>query len=149
MQTIACYTLFDITNTGVLNRSKPVVDMDYNDWSYKRNTQCNFDTILQAVSLRSLPEIQQKPKKIEIKFSEFTDFGFLFEEETPQNCWYFTFNVMSTTVFNDGISELGSLYDDCHNVPMIKCGTEYDKLPEFLNVSPELKNIHFKIVGND
>jgi len=45
MHTITCYTLFDITNTNVLNRSKPVGD-DVDIWKVQRNSQANFDTIL-------------------------------------------------------------------------------------------------------
>ena len=67
---IACYTLFDITQTGVLNRSKPAVDMDPEVWIYKRNTQCNFDTILQVISLRSQPEVIDLPVKKMVRFDE-------------------------------------------------------------------------------
>ena len=76
--TVSCYTLFDITQTGTVNRNKPAIDEDENIWLHKRNTQCNFDTILQAISLRSQPEILNYPKQIKIKFDEFDNFGFLF-----------------------------------------------------------------------
>lgn len=146
MHIIECYTLFDIRHTGVLNRNRPPEDIDLLAWQYKRNTQCNFDTIMQAISLRSLPEIIEYPKELSINFSEFKEFGFLYEEEKEdKKCWRFSFTVMSLSVFNDGINEFGSLYDDCHQVPMIKCGTEWDKLSNFLDTSPELKNIHFKV----
>jgi hypothetical protein len=149
MYKIICYTLFDITNTGVLNRNRPPEDTDVNLWQIKRNTQSNFDTILQAISLRALPEIVDKPVQTKIKFNEFTEFGFLFEDEIEeQPCWNFTFYIMSTAVFNDGINELGALYDDCHHVPMIKVGTEWNKLSNYLDSSPELKNIHFKVIDH-
>ena len=61
--TISCYTLFDITQTNVLNRHRP--DMD-KEWLHKRNTQSNFDTIQQAISLRSQPEIVRTPERIQI-----------------------------------------------------------------------------------
>jgi len=32
---------------------------------------------------------------------------------------------------------------------MIKCGTEWEKLPSFLDTSTELRNIYFKIENND
>ena len=59
--TITCHTLFDITATGVVNRHRPVEDEEMHAWLYKRNTQCNFDTVLQAISLRSQPEIISAP----------------------------------------------------------------------------------------
>lgn len=147
---IACYTLFDITYTGVLNRHKPDLDQDEKVWRYKRNTQCNFDTILQSISLRSQPEVIKNPEKIEIRFDEFTNFGFLFQQQENEkyDCWTFEFNVQHPSVFDNGITELGLLYNDCDNVPMIRCGTEWEKLPDFLDTSDELRNIYFKVVDN-
>lgn len=144
---ITCYTLFDITQTGVLNRIRPPADIDIDTWIYQRNTQCNFDTILQAISLRSQPEIVKNPRKISIKFDVFEEFGFLYQqlEDETYPCWQFNFSVQHPAVFNDGITSLGSLYSDCHAIPMIKCGTEWDKLPTFIDCTPELKNIHFVI----
>jgi len=143
---ISCYTLYDITQTGVLNRQRPI--NQENDWTYKRNTQSNFDTILQAISLRSQPDILKSPKKIQILFDDFRNFGFLYEDEQEVNCWTFDFVVQHGSVFNDGISELGALYSDCHNVPMIKCGTEWGKLDNVLDTTEELKNIYFEVLNN-
>jgi len=117
-------------------------------WLYKRNTQCNFDTILQAISLRSQPEISRMPEKSQIRFDNFTDFGFLFEQQEDElyNCWSFDFEIQHASVFNDGTNELGSLYSDCDTVPMIKTDTVWDKLPSFLDTTAELKNIYFKVI---
>jgi hypothetical protein len=146
--TITCYTLFDITQTNVLNRHRP--DMD-NEFRYKRNTQSNFDTVQQAISLRSQPEIVRIPEKTLIQFDKFTEFGFLFEQEENETypCWSFDFNVQHPSVFFNGVNELGALYNDCDRVPMIKCHTEWDKLPTFLDGSDELRNIYFKVLTND
>ena len=146
--TITCYTLFDITQTNVLNRHRP--DMS-KDLLHKRNTQSNFDTVQQAISLRSQPEIVRIPEKTDIRFDQFTEFGFLFEQEDDNMypCWSFDFDVQHPSVFYDGVNELGSLYRDCDQVPMIKCGTEWDKLPAFLDSSDELRNIYFKVLKND
>jgi len=147
---ITCYTLFDITQTNVPNRHRPEVDKDVDEWRYKRNTQSNFDTIQQVISLRSQPEVLRKPKKELIRFDEFTEFGFLFEQgNETYPCWSFDFTVQHPSVFYDGISELGSLYRDCDNVPMIKCGTEWNRLPAHLDSSDELRNIYFKVLAND
>lgn len=144
---VTCYTLFDITQTGVLNRSKPNTDVDMKEWIYKRNTQCNFDTILQVISLRAQPEAISAPKKLNIRFDTFENFGFLFTQNENEEylCWKFTFEINHPGVFDDGISDLGNLYKDCHNVPMILCGTEWNKLPAFLDASSELRNIYFEV----
>jgi hypothetical protein len=148
---ISCYTLFDITSTGVVNRSRPDPEIELKEWLQKRNTQCNFDTILQAISLRSQPEIINSPSLLKIKFDDSHEFGFLFEQEEVEdyNCWTFEFEIQHLSVFDNGISELGALYDDCDRVPMLKVGTEWEKLPEFLDTSDELKNIYFKITQHD
>jgi hypothetical protein len=148
--TLTCYTLFDITQTGVLNRSRPQ-DQVNPEWLYKRNTQCNFDTIIQAISLRSLPEVKRGPEKMKIRFDEFENFGFLFQQQGDEeyDCWSFDFEIQHTSVFNDGITELGALYTDCDRIPMILCKTEWEKLPNFLDTSDELRNIYFKVISND
>lgn len=143
---ITCYTLFDITRTGVINRSRPGEDEDLEIWLKNRNRQCNFDTILQAISLRSQPEVLSNPKKIEIRFDEFEHFGFLFQQENETcPCWKFEFEIQHPSVFDDGINELGALYKDCDRVPMLLIGNEWSKLPEFLDTTPELRNIYFTL----
>jgi hypothetical protein len=131
-----------------MNRNRQVADEELIPWLHKRNTQCNFDTVLQAISLRSQPEITRMPEKTQIRFDEFTDFGFLFNQNEDElyDCWSFDFNIQHASVFNDGINELGALYNDCDTVPMIKTDTVWDKLPAFLDTSDELKNIYFKVV---
>lgn len=148
---VTCYTLFDITNTGVNNRSKPHDGEDESLWNHKRKTQCNFDTIIQAISLRSQPDVLGEPKKIEIRFDEFKHFGFLFEQDGDElySCWTFDFEVQHPSVFDDGINELGALYSDCDGVPMLVCDTNWNKLPKFLDGSDEMRNIYFTVKNND
>lgn len=142
---LSCYTLFDITNTGVLNRARPSANEEYNEWAYKRNTQCNFDTILQAISLRAQPEVTKKPKKIDVKLNDVDYFGIAYTQNKKEYCpvWTFEFEIHHSSVFEDGVSELGYLYKDCHGIPMIKCGTEYSKLSNFLDTTLESRNIYF------
>lgn len=141
--TLSCYCLFDITPSGVSGRQRAVLIED--DWLYRRNTQCNFDTVVQAISLRSQPENISVPIKENIRFDD-GRFGFLFEqtdEEYP--CWSFDFDIMHPGVFDNGVTELGFLYSDCDTVPMIKCKTSWNKLPAFLDTTDELRNIYFKV----
>ena len=106
--------------------------------------------MLQSISLRSQPEVINSPTKTDIRLDEFTQFGFMFiqQDDEVYPCWSFDFDVQHPGVFDNGISELGSLYSDCDMVPMIKCGTEWDKLPAFLDTTDELRNIYFKVVDN-
>lgn len=144
--TIRCYTLFDITSTGILNRSKPPENAEP-DWLHKRNTQSNFDTVLQVISLRSQPEIVKYPEQTIVNLQEFEKFGFLLEDDEKIEIpvWVFEFDVQHPSVFNDGINDLGALYQDCTGVPMIRTNTAWEKLPAFLDSSVELRNIYFEI----
>jgi hypothetical protein len=144
MHRIRCYTLFDITQTGVLNRSAPTGD-DIEFWVKKRNTQCNFDTILQVISLRSQPEVVKLPVYIELNDVECGIFGFLYENE-KLNAWKFEFEVQHSSVFENGIISFGALYKDCEGVPMIIIDSQQSLCPRFLDTSIELKNIHFEVV---
>lgn len=148
---IRCHTLFDVTCTGVLNRKTPVnIEPDKMiDWEHDRNRQTNFDTIIQVISLRTQPEDITKSIKSEIDFASDPKFGFLFDQEDKQYKWSFDFTIYYVGVYNDGINELGALYQDCDGVPMIKIGSEWDKLPNFLDTSPELRNIYFEVISNE
>jgi hypothetical protein len=145
---IRCYTLFDITRTGITNRRNVPIPVAEKAtlWEQQRNTQCNLDTIVQVISLRGLPEDITIPHKEEILLSENEKFGFLFESEEPCSMWTFDFSIMHDEVFNDGTTQLGYLFSDCTGVPMIHVGTELNKLPVFLDVTPELRNIYFEVI---
>jgi|TARA_B110000238_G_C15911328_1_gene346403 hypothetical protein len=146
MKTITCFTLFDITNTNVLNRAKPVGD-NVDLWKVQRNSQANFDTILQCISLRGTPDILHYPHHMSQNNTQTPEnhFGFLIEQEQQKDFWYwkFDFRVQSNSVFTDEVDSLGYLTKDCHEIPMIKCGTECLELPNFLDTTPELNNIYF------
>ena len=142
---ITCYTLFDITQTNVLNRNKPVGD-DIELWTKQRNSQCNLDTILQCISLRANPEIKKFPHKVYANQEPNTMFGFLYEQEKDLNnywFWKFEFLVDHRSVFDNNDDPLGFLEQDCHEVPMLRCDTEAVSLPDFLDITPEMRNIYF------
>jgi hypothetical protein len=143
MHRIACYTLFDITKTGVLNRARPGDDVtDTNDWYRKRSTQCNFDTVLQVISLRAQPDIISDPERLEIDLNASTYFGNELKNETVP-MWKFMFEVQHQSVFEDGINELGALYKDCSDVPMIQCDSQWHKAGDRLDITMEKRNIYF------
>ena len=142
--------MFDITKTGNIHRRPPIngTPEQIKRWEKTRNTQTNFDTIIQVISLRSQPENITEPQEEIFLFDETNDtFGFLFDsEDTAQSCWSFEFTIPHNKVFDNGINELGHLLRDCDGVPMIKLGTEWEKLPNFLDTTPELRNIHFEVI---
>jgi hypothetical protein len=127
-----------------MNRSKPNSD-DVDDWINRRNTQCNFDTLLQVISLRSQPEVIKMPNKINVHETDFGKFGVLYRNNL-KHYWKFEFEVQHSSVFENGIVPLGALYKDCDGVPMILCYGQQDTMPAFLDTSDELKNIYFEVV---
>jgi hypothetical protein len=138
---IRCSTLFDITKTNITNR-RPAADLaDPSEWQRKRNAQVNFDTLIQVISLRAQPEDITIPKITEVNLAETDKFGFMIRSETPVKVWSFTFYVNYKQVFKDEEGEYGALYADCESVPMINMDSN---LPAFLDISPELKNVHFE-----
>lgn len=147
MNIVICYTLFDIERTGIRNRNCPENVDNKLQWTQKRNSQLNFDTVLQAISMRSQPDLLEDPVKIQHVFSNVDKFGFLFNQlsEELYPCWKFSFTIQHSSVFNDGHDEFGLLYNDCHGIPMIHTGNEYNKLPNFLDCSDELRNIYFEV----
>lgn len=140
---IACFTLFDITKTGILNRARPGDDIeDVNAWYRKRNTQSNFDTIVQVISLRAQPDIVTDPKKLYTKFDHLK-FGYTYKESNEVPYWSFDFEVQHPSVFEDGLEDLGHLYRDSHSVPMIGSDTTYYKIGNILDTAKETRNIYF------
>lgn len=147
---VRCSTLFDITHTVSISR-RPSVNFtpaQLADWEVKRNAQTNFDTVLQVISIRCQPENPSAPKMKTIDFSKEQLFGFMFEGEDPQPYWTFDFDIEKDNVFDNGIDQLGFLFDDCDGVPMVKTRKEWTKLPDFLDTSPELKNIYFEVLSH-
>lgn len=147
---IRCYTLFDITYTGILNRqpSKNMTKEQIFDWQLKRNSQANLDTLLQVVSLRSQPEEVTVPSLATINFSKDTYFGFLYENEPDQHFWHFDFSIYYEQAFFDGKDDLGFLKGDCSGVPMIKTERSWEKLSDVLDTSDELRNVYFEVLSH-
>jgi hypothetical protein len=137
---IRCYTLFDITKTNITNR-RPPPDSSLEEakaWQEKRNTQCNLDTITQVISIRAQPENLTDPVRKEITNSVFGT------ELSPTHYWTFDFAINYAQVFTDSSGDLGALFSDCNNVPMINT---YDiKMPSYLDISPEQRNIYFEVL---
>jgi hypothetical protein len=138
---ITCFTLFDITRTGVLNRARPSDDVtDVNLWLSQRASQCNLDTILQVISLRAQPDNPTNPSCENIELSK-CDFGNQYKGFAK--VWRFEFEVQNASVFDDGNDPLGSLYNDCQGVPMVSTANQINKLDLILDTTKEKGNIYF------
>jgi hypothetical protein len=145
---IRCATLFDITKTDIGRRQFATVE-DNIKYNKERNQQINFETILQIISMRCQPEQITVPIKTKHVITE-TRWGYVYckyKQKIPQ--WEFTFVVEQKDVFFNGINELGNLYSDADGVPMILRLEEWDKLSPQINISNELKNIHFEVLENE
>ena len=149
---IKCYTLYDITQTNV-NFRKKNTEIVPADEMKKRSQQSNFETILQIINMRSQPEEISESELTVINIDDLKNFnfGYLYEKSYNKtiskiNVWSFTFSVDHADVFNNGINDLGSLSDDCNQVPMILKLEETFKLSNQMNISDEQRNIYFEIL---
>jgi hypothetical protein len=149
---IKCYTLYDITQTNV-NFRKKNTEIVPADEMKKRSQQSNFETILQIINMRSQPEEISESELTVINIDDLKDFnfGYLYEKSYNKtinkiNIWSFTFSVDHADVFNNGINDLGSLSDDCNQVPMILRLEETFKLSNQMTISDEQRNIYFEIL---
>jgi len=107
---VRCSTTFDITQTGVrhnMNRTKfPFLDQagamirDEEQWTRSRNQQRNWETLMQIISLRTLPENISTPQR-------------------DQDSWSFEFDVPTPGSVANIAGPLGQLAEDCQDVPMI------------------------------
>ena len=126
-----------------MNRAKPNIDVtNIEDWSLKRNTQCNLDTIIQVISLRAQPDLMNSPKMSIIDTSTMNVFGQNYNSFKTLNVWSFDFEVQHSSVFENENGELMSLYEDCENVPMIIAGLS-SSIDNSLQINKLQRNIYF------
>jgi hypothetical protein len=81
--------------------------------------------------------------RLEIDLDKESYFGTMLQEDIRVPVWKFDFEVQHNRVFEDGISDLGSLYKDCDGVPMIQCDSQWHKSGQKLDITLEKRNIYF------
>lgn len=146
---IKCITLFDITRTNVNSKRLTTTEIDVITYNKQRAQQSNFETILQVISMRSQPEDITDPVKEHIKFSKNNIWGSEYKNKKSLiPVWAFNFTVNHDEVFENNISKLGNLFDDCNGVPMIVNLEEWTGMEAQLNTSLQLKNIHFEVIND-
>ena len=111
-QRLICHTLFDIQRTDVRGiyrvdfqpfrerQGQWITDRD--TWNQARNRQRNFETLVQIISLRTLPENITDPT---------------WDEQRRQ--WWFGFQVPDPASVAWGADPVGALRYDADRVPMI------------------------------
>jgi hypothetical protein len=111
---IRCTTKFDITATGVRSQFKlshvPFVDnngnkiVDVSTWNKARNQQRNWETIIQVISLRTLPDNIVSPVQV-IKNNE--------------KHWQSEFEINDIATLTTNDITFNELLADCQDVPML------------------------------
>ena len=129
-----CYTLVDITYTGVLRATAD------RDSKIKRNQQRNYETLLQIIGLRAQPMIFEKPfchVKTKLDTFEFGDWY-----TGAHNVWVLKFSVEHPGVFSDSLNLFGLLESDLSPVTAGLNETIDLQVPLF-STSMDLKNTYF------
>jgi hypothetical protein len=136
---IKCYTIFDITATGIRSQFKESqvpfhttdgqVVKDISHWTRARNQQRNWETLNQLISLRTLPENITLP-----------------EYNAKNKTWSFEFDVLNPDTIFVNDNPLGLLIKDCEGVPMIQGLEETAASGTTLETQSNNPNIWFDIV---
>jgi hypothetical protein len=137
---VKCSTRFDITETGVKNRSHKarIVFRDATgreitnelEWNRARNQQCNWETVNQVISLRTLPENISRPV-----------------HKADIGIWTFEFAVVDPASITHDSNPVGYLLNDCADVPMILGLNETSNITPFLISSGPDANIWFEVLA--
>ena len=135
--TIECSTAFDITPTAIRGRihtlTLPITDAlgntitDLQQLNRARNQQRNFETLVQIISLRTLPERITDPQR-------------------HGSTWHFQFDVPHIESVAWGMDPVGALRYDADNVPMILGLDESPGTDARIHVYGQLSNCWFKVL---
>jgi len=128
------FTLVDITATGVTRN---------NNNALERNQQRNWETVIQAVSLRAQPVVLKEPVCQLFELDPTGEFGEMYTGE--QRVWIWSFATEHADIYLKDSDPLALLHDDFNQVPVI-CGLEETArfmLPIFYCYGA-IKNTYFK-----
>jgi hypothetical protein len=149
MKKIECFTLFDITATGVNNSRSPesfpwmtrggILVKDNKDLVQARNQQRNWDTLLQLIGMRTQSFEIETPKLLEA-----TDHTSLPVPVSDQRVWYFAFSVENPQQWLLDDDYYHWLKNDSDCVPMIVGLTETPGLDPYIIVQGSQTNLWFR-----
>lgn len=147
MKRIECYSLFDITPTGITsqrNVSLPCVTHqgvtinDQNALNFARNQQRNYDTLLQLIGMRTQIFNIQPP----MLDTESQAFG------KNQPCWKFSFEIEPQAQWLVDQDEFWMLKNDSDGTPMILGLGESSGLESTLDATGDHPNIIYHAQSN-
>lgn len=136
---IRCYTLFDITPTGVRGHSQRTSEVT---WNQRRNQQRNWETFLQIATLRTHASNIAEPIPI---FTKPADCGLGKVYTGVHKVWTFDFDFITPNAYRNGESDIGLLEADSDGIPMIIGLTESASLVPALDLYNDKKNTRFEI----
>ena len=142
---ISCYTLVDITATGVSR----IPSASSNQLLRKqRNQQRNAETLIQALSIRAQPIYLEPAVITEITEQKHWVFGS--DYAPPARVWLFVFGVEHADVYAWNQNPLAGLLKDLDGIPVIPGLEETVKFPEpVFRTWGNQKNIHFSAMTLD
>lgn len=153
MKKIECFTLFDITATGVSSARSPgafpwttkngIVLRDAKDLVTARNQQRNWDTLLQLIGMRTQSFEIQPPTLLEP-----TDRVDLPHWTGHQRTWHFTFGVENAEQWLLDNDYYHWLKNDSDCVPMIVGLSETPNIDPFIIVDGPGTNLWFKDIAH-
>ena len=111
LEIITCYSLIDITATGVVGTHK--ADVGTESWMFRRNQQRNWETMLQLIGLRAQPVYLKDP--VVLHDQDLTSYRFSSQFQGNHRVWTFEFASEHDQVFGP---DLALLMDDVHNIPV-------------------------------
>lgn len=124
MQKIVLYTLFDITETGIIRKfdskylpykTKNNIEINSEEeWRFCRRQQSNLDTLIQVLSLRTnLYNIRcESHKNISLSSHKFN------KKYKKGNVWELTFEV-EVNPYDSKDGKFGLVCEDLTNIPML------------------------------
>jgi len=136
---IVCWTLADITNTGVTR-------MPSNSPNIKlRNQQRNYETFLQLISMRGQPTVIIAPTMMTNRDITTLPFGKTYLQDLgfKYNVWMFAFESEQEKVFDNASGQLGALMSDFNGCPIIIGMDENAKITNTINTIGEKCNTFF------
>lgn len=138
MEVIELKTLIDITNTDV-RRASQGTEQAYNQYK-------NWITLNQCIGIRSVINYDSNPTVEEL---DVKGLGFGSAYKGKHQVWTWRFYPDRPGVFNNEAGELGLLYADLDQVPVIKNLTETINIdrPVFELTDKQLTNTNLKIIS--
>lgn len=130
----------DITATGV-TRYRP-------EHEFKRNQQRNWETVLQAIGLKTQPVVIKGPVSTDSNLADGWEFGEMYQGRHTIWCWTFAVEHQDIFLVND--DPLAGLLSDFEKIPVVTGLNETARfmLPIFYPHGA-IKNVYFKNLAID